>query len=72
MTQYLYALKFRQSAIRKFDDSLTRLVQSRLGEGTRLVTGQHQYVYAVNQDEEYFKLPTWVQMMPASQRNEIW
>ena len=73
MKMHSSCLRFRrETTLDRYNMRLTAVVQSRLGVGARLVTGQHQLVYAVTEDGVYHKLPSWVQDLSVSERNRIW
>lgn len=71
-------LKFRETTLKKYIShrqprrySLTMLVKDKMGEDTRLVTGQGQRVFAQNGDDVRL-LPEWVQNLHVNDRNRIW
>ena len=64
-------LRFKETTLWRYNNSLSKLVQVRMGEGARLVTGPGQTVYGV-QGDTVKKLPSWVQNMRSEDRNRIW
>ena len=71
MKMHNSCLRFSEMTLSRYNLSLSRLVRVRMGEGARLVIGQGQVIYAV-QGDDVRKLPSWVQDLPASERNRIW
>ena len=71
MKMHNSCLRFSEMCLSRYNLSLSRLVVSRMGVGTRLVIGQHQVIYAV-QGDDVRKLPSWVQNLTHSERNRIW